>query len=142
VFCLISAELFTTFFLIAIWIIGLSILTNDGGIAATTDGNVCYEDPTAGGDQNCTIIVWVEDTSGARTRIEVDCLDLPRQVPGSNLYFACWSCMLSALNIAFRWKAAQAMKFAQAREEQEQRQVEDPGSEDSNDEDDDDYDEN
>jgi hypothetical protein len=29
---------------------------------------------------------------------------------------------LSALNVAFRWKAAQAMKFAQAREEQQQKE--------------------
>ena len=127
---LLSAELFTTIFLICIWIIGLSILTQQGGIAATTDGNVCYDADT---DENCTIVVWVEDTSGAVTRLEVDCLDLPRQIPGSNLYFACWICMLSALNVGFRWKAAQAMKFAQAKEEQEQRQIEDVGSEDGED---------
>ncbi len=58
------------------------------------------------------------------------------QIPGSNLYFACWCCFLSAFNLPFRWKAAQAMNFARAREEQEQREIE--GREDDSDFDDDD----
>lgn len=30
------------------------------------------------------------------------------------MFFACWFCLLSSINIPLRWKAAQAMQFAQA----------------------------
>lgn len=43
-------------------------------------------------------------------------------MPGSNLYFACWACMLSSVAIALRWKAAKALKFAQSKAEREQQQ--------------------
>jgi hypothetical protein len=35
-------------------------------------------------------------------------------IPGSNLYVAVWICLLASLNLAFRWKAQQALQFAQA----------------------------
>jgi hypothetical protein len=39
-------------------------------------------------------------------------------IPGSNLYVAVWICLLASLNLAFRWKAQQALQFAQAQQEQ------------------------
>ena len=45
----------------------------------------------------------------------IACTALGRQVPGSNLYFAAWTAFIASLNITFRWKADQAMQFAQAR---------------------------
>ena len=57
-------------------------------------------------------------------REEIPCSDLPRQVPGSNLYWSVWVCFLASLNVSFRWKAAQAMQFAQAQEEEERKRVE------------------
>jgi hypothetical protein len=137
------AELFAAGFLILVWIIGISILTQDGGIGATMEGNQCYRDPTSIISDNCTIVLYLTDTTGARSRFELDCERLPRQIPGSNLYFACWACFLSALNLPFRWKAAQAMNFAHAREEKEQQEregVEDGSDYQDNDNDsDDDY---
>jgi hypothetical protein len=62
------------------------------------------------------------------------CQDVPEQIPGSNLYFACWLCMLSSMGIAFKWKAAQALKFAEAERQQQKEQV---GQEIDDDDDDD-----
>jgi hypothetical protein len=44
------------------------------------------------------------------------CSDVIDQtIPGSNLYLSCWICFFAAVNITLRWKAAQALQFAQAR---------------------------
>ncbi len=78
-------------------------------------------------------------------QIQFGCNDLPRQVPGSNLYFATWTCFFASLNISFRWKAQQALQFAQAQAEKRQRHMADHPNEtaatagaDENDIDDDD----
>lgn len=42
-------------------------------------------------------------------------------VPGSNLYVFVWMCFLSSLNIAFRWKAQQALHFAETQQEKQKR---------------------
>merc|ERR1712161_155046 len=111
---------------------GLSILTDIDGIAATTNGYNCLPDlfnsipatdhhlppPTSEYAMiNCTTI---------NNGIEEAC-HVRRLMPGSNLYFACWTCMLSAVAIAFKWKTAKAVNFAQAQAQQqaeaEQQQV-------------------
>jgi hypothetical protein len=126
-------ELSSSFFLIMLWIIGVAILTQDQGIAATLSGTQCgrdvrdfFEDP------NCAIIIVnasstgddddvVNGGIGADTGIEIvdslECAALPRQVPGSNMYFAVWTAFAASINISFRWKAAQALQFAQAQEQ-------------------------
>jgi hypothetical protein len=49
------------------------------------------------------------------TRGEMSCLEAEsRNRPGSNLYLAVWACMGASINITLRWKAQQAMQFAQA----------------------------
>jgi hypothetical protein len=70
--------------------------------------------------------------------LEIPCGEIARQIPGSNLYFACWSCVLSIVYVAMRWKRAQAIKFAQAREERKQKELEGIGDEIDGDDDDDD----
>lgn len=58
----------------------------------------------------------------------VSCTDvLDRQIPGSNLYLASWICFFASFNITLRWKAAQAIQFAQAqhRKADEQAAAED-----------------
>lgn len=40
-------------------------------------------------------------------------------VPGSNLYISSWMCLFSSCSITVRWKAAQALQFAQAQERKE-----------------------
>lgn len=57
--------------------------------------------------------------TGAPTRIpytnRLACDDiLDAQIPGSNLYLAVWICFFASFNITLRWKAAQAIQFAQA----------------------------
>lgn len=73
------SEFFASLFLILVWTIGVSIFTRDGGIAATMEGSRCYRDPTVNGG-NCTIVLYLTDTSGANSRLELDCEGLPRQV--------------------------------------------------------------
>ena len=141
-------ELSSSFFLILLWIIGLAIFTADQGIAATLTGSYCGRDPRLGPPSddigNCTIVIYEEDEDGAMNQYAYPCSEwAPRQVPGSNLYFAAWICFLSSLNITFRWKAAQALQFAQAQQEKQRRRLEGPqnGEEDYNSQSDNDNDE-
>jgi hypothetical protein len=118
-------ELASSFFLIMLWTIGLAILTQDQGIAASMEGSQCSRDQIPGLGQNCTIVMWIlNKEEGVLEKIVTPCTDLPRQVPGSNLYFATWTCFFASLNVTFRWKAAQALHFAQAHQEKERRRLE------------------
>ena len=105
------------------------------------EGTQCKVDIDAG--MNCTVILFTEDSNGVVRKNEVECGMLPRQVPGSNLYYASWACMLSSIAIALQWKAAQALSFAEAQTERQQQLDRDPrGGEGSGDGDhdvDDDY---
>jgi hypothetical protein len=113
-------ELSFSFLLILMWIVGVAILTRDKGIAATIMGTGClggnWLDAHQGAIDSCSII-FRNDGGGVE---EIDCTvatDLQYEVlyvPGSNLYLAAWVCLGSSVNIAFRWKAAQALQFAQA----------------------------
>jgi hypothetical protein len=113
-------ELSSSFFLIMLWIIGVAILTQNQGIAATLTGTQCgrderelFEDP------DCAIVLVASnnETSGIIIVDSIECSELPRQVPGSNMYFAVWTAFAASINISFRWKAAQALQFAQAQEQ-------------------------
>ena len=165
-------ELSSSFFLIMLWIIGLAILTRDQGIAATLSGTKCgrrdlnrdrvnfFDDPT------CTVVMQrevVNETASGTTEAAtmspsdvltmvveetIACNALGRQVPGSNLYFAAWTAFAASLNITFRWKADQAMQFAQAHRQQQQQgslqqanlEVGEDGDDNSEDEDENDED--
>jgi hypothetical protein len=85
-----------------------------GGIAATLSGNQCLRHPgkIVPIELNCIVVV---------ADLDIPCDQIPVQIPGSNLYFACWCCMLSSVAIAFKWKAAQALKFAHAEAERQQQ---------------------
>ena len=159
-------ELSSSFFLILLWTIGLALITQDRGLAATLSGTQCkfetistnaviiltdllqlqqeaeandkeLEDLSLA-DQaaldgslvttesfNCTISynVWNADTQ-EMDMVALPCSDVlaparaaPKGVPGSNLYFAAWICFFSSVNVTFRWKAAQALQFAQAQQD-------------------------
>lgn len=90
----------------------LAILTQDEGIAASISGTGTTKFSTEIGNINdCDISVSTTDSDGVVRTYTVDgCLIFP----GSNLFLAAWSCLISSLIIAFRWKAAQALQFAQA----------------------------
>jgi hypothetical protein len=115
-------EFGTACLLIIMWIVGASVLTSDDGIASTINGSGCQSDRTQGSFsfstykatslENCTIIF--QKTDG--TEQIYSCLNaFEDDIPGSNLYVATWVCLLSSLNLALRWKAQQALQFAQAR---------------------------
>jgi len=61
-------------------------------------------------------------------------------VPGSNLYFFAWLSLISSINLALRWKEAQAMQFAHAAQAKRQAANQNvaAGDGDHNDDDDDD----
>jgi uncharacterized membrane protein len=65
-------------------------------------------------------------------------------IPGSNLYIAVWTCLLSSLNLVARWKAQQALQFAQAQQQRQQANFRaaavEKGSEDDEEEDDEEVD--
>jgi hypothetical protein len=130
-------ELSSSFFLIMVWIIALAIFTADEGIAATLSGSMCGREERRGDqdrffeDPSCTIVIVrkvlnaTAAANGTQSYIDqqetMSCSDLPRQVPGSNLYFATWGSFLASINVTFRWKAAQAIQFAQARQRRQQQ---------------------
>jgi len=123
-------ELFSSFFLIFLWIVGLSVFTTDGGIAAKMEGDECKSELSTGindSESNCEVILFMENSEGDISEHVVYCAELPEDVPGSNLYYACWSCMLSSIAIAFKWKASQALKFAQAQAERQQQNEQEVG---------------
>ena len=86
------------------------------------EGDECKSDlSVADTEGNCTVMLFIEDSEGVIRNYEVKCSQLPGTIPGSNLYYSCWSCMLSSIAIAFKWKASQALRFAQAQAERQQR---------------------
>jgi hypothetical protein len=144
-------ELSSSFFLILLWTIGLAVMTQDRGIAATLSGTQCKFQTISGNalailqqllalqdddnnnvdSDNCMISYQVENKdTGTTELVQLPCSQLlsPTQnnetrggLPGSNLYFAAWICFFSSLNVTFRWKAAQALQFAQAQQERQQK---------------------
>ena len=86
------------------------------GIAATMSGSDCIprlikDISNIKSIHNCTIV---------KNGIAKPCR-FGRDMPGSNLYFACWACMLSSVAIALKWKAAKALEFAESKAAKEQQ---------------------
>ncbi len=139
-------ELSSGFFCALLWTIFLAVATKDQGIAATVTGSKCSRDDLSLFVENCTIVLFqrVEHEVGDVSYVEktLGCSDLPRQVPGSNLYFASWICFFASLNITFRWKAQQALQFAQAKQGNHEDHLHaSPNTDDASQDDDEDDDE-
>jgi len=133
-------ELSSSFFLILLWIVSVAVMTQDQGIAATVTGTqLGQEKSRLFNFENCTVLVTSIDPDDETKMLEevVDCDFFPRQIPGSNLYFAAWTCFLASVNVTFRWKAAQAIQFAQAQQKREQDRVNQLENDDDGDDDDD-----
>jgi hypothetical protein len=113
----------------------VAVLTKDGGIAATVAGSSCKpQDLYLDGISNCTVVV-VTEVNDTYTSDNQECIDLFRKdIPGSNLYFCVWGSLLAAVNITLRWKAAQALQFAQTAQRQGAESTE--GKEEGEDDDD------
>lgn len=90
-------ELTTAILLNLWWMVGVGVLTKDGGVAATIAGTDCNDSAML----------------------------------GSNLFLSSWIALLSSLSITIKWKAAQALRFAQAQETQ-RRKVEKEAGESKN----------
>ena len=124
----------SSFFLIGLYIIGLAILTQDQGIAATISGSQCLRNlDRVVTVHNCTIVYYDVDSNGNYIRSDMPCADIERQVPGSNLYLATWACFLASFNVTLRWKAAQALNLAQAQEEKERRRLDEGDGQENDD---------
>jgi hypothetical protein len=116
-------ELSFSFLLNLMWIVGVAVLTQDDGVAATIMGVGCRganwleaNDGLVGESDTCTI-TFRNDGGDEQIFECADIVDLKvaeLYVPGSNMYLATWICLGASLNITFRWKAAQALQFAQA----------------------------
>lgn len=112
-------ELGSGFFFVLLWITAVALLTQDGGIAATIGGSGCSGrgaqvglGPTLSQSPSCNVTYI--DPEGMIQQVSCGTV-LDQNIPGSNLYFASWAGFGASLNICFRWKAQQAIKFAQAR---------------------------
>ena len=80
------------------------------GMAATTSGFDCI----TGLANDISDIVSIHNCTIIQNGIAQPCR-FGRYMPGSNLYFASWACMLSSVTIALKWKAATALNFAQSK---------------------------
>lgn len=90
----------------------MAVLTQDDGIAATIVGSNPGLDYFPRG-ANCTAVVQVTESNGeVNTIVNAEC-DF---IPGSNLYLSSWTCLIASITIAARWKAASAIKFAHAQD--------------------------
>jgi hypothetical protein len=113
-------ELSFSFLLILMWIVGAAVLTQDDGVAATIMGVGCHGanwlESQQGLIDTCTIefITASGDEQIYPCATFADLRYSEIYVPGSNLYLATWICLGASLSITFRWKAAQALQFAQA----------------------------
>jgi len=125
-------ELLSSFMLIFFWLVGVAIFTDYTGIAATMDGSECkrefmedyygYDGANNNDDiitlSDCTVTVYYYATNATNqgeqiiSNFTLPCHELPRDTPGSNLYYSVWICFLSSIDIALKWKAAQALQFA------------------------------
>jgi hypothetical protein len=139
-------ELWLSLFQILIWIIALSVLTSVDGVAATTSGYNCIpqlldsEFMLNNADYVLSDFKRVINCTTIKNGVADQCR-IQRLMPGSNLYFACWCCTLSAIAIALKWKTAKALNFAQAQQQQQaaaEAAIESEGPDDGYDDDDDD----
>ena len=97
-------------------------MTQDGGIASRVVGIISTQleeiDLPEGLDNaDCRkVTLYYNVSSTLKELFVLDTCSISPDVPGSNLYFSSWTCLISCLILAFRWKAAQALQFAQAQE--------------------------
>lgn len=109
-------ELATAAFLILVWTVSVSLITQHQGLAPTVAGSGCKPDIDQGDFENCTVLVSRFNKTANETYYEsLTCQSLyANEVPGSNLYVFVWAGLFCSINLTLRWKAAQAVKFAQA----------------------------
>ena len=100
------------------WIVTTAVITKEGGVGSTIVGNTCKIAVSSEQVRNCSVTFVDVAANATRT---MSCMDLVdsltdnvRITLGSNLYIFTWLALASSIHIAFRWKAQQALHFAQA----------------------------
>lgn len=135
--------------LILVWTIGTASVTREGGIGPNIVGNNCAGEVERSVTRelqewldNCTQALANMTFGDEKGTLVVDAVcqiqSLPtsENIPGSNLYFGVWFCLLSSVSIALRWKAQQALQFAQARNDRLREKIADKQENEDNDDDD------
>lgn len=109
-------ELGSSFVAVLLWIVGCSVLTQEGSIAATLVGEGCRHNGVMAftvAEKNCTV-TFLNEKDVYET---MPCNDVTQRfIPGSNLYASLWLCLGVSLNVAFKWKQQQAQNFAHAQQ--------------------------
>jgi hypothetical protein len=112
------AELFAIVALCILWTIATAVITQESGIGATIAGTKRLRLGSMDDDGDCVVLHHNETIS---------CLDWitshTEHVPGSNLYLSSWISLLAAFHLVARWKAQQALQFADARQQQHETAV-------------------
>jgi hypothetical protein len=152
-------ELLFIVIVILIWLIAIAVLTDKNSIAATISGSGCSFAVSSEFPEDSILDVLTSELLRAEAyeetpqceliihNITYSCGDLWDNfvaeatndidtIPGSNLYFFLWICLLASLNLASRWKAQQALQFAHTQEEKARKaEMETKKAKDGNDND-------
>jgi hypothetical protein len=136
-------ELLVAVGVVLCWIVMVALATGEGGIGSTVVGSMCgvsvgglTSQKVSSTSENCTVMVIQGNTTTSMSCSEVTA----GEVPGSNLYAFTWIGLIYSLNVCFRWKAQQALLFAQAQQDrmrQGESRVPDRVGEDDEDDDED-----
>lgn len=124
------------------WIVATAVITKEGGVGSTIVGSRCSFPEVEDMLSNCSVSYF---DSLANESVQMPCQtwltsweqEVP-QTPGSNLYVFTWLALASSIHIAFRWKAQQALQFAQAQNVKAAKRAEEQSAEPKAVEDDDD----
>jgi hypothetical protein len=143
------AELFAIVGLCILWTIATAVITQESGIGATIAGSKRLLFETTKRDDNSDNDDDDIDDCVVQHRNEtIPCAEWiaihTEEVPGSNLYLSSWISLLAAVHLVARWKAQQALHFADARQQEHDAAVDndDDYSEKGDDDDDDSGNEN
>ena len=109
--------------------------------------NATDVDPSYDETMECRVLIMVPqtvaaDNTTAKLNVTVPCDDLwdttqpeERLIPGSNLYLAVWTCLAASIHLLMRWKAQQALRFAEAQEKKTRLRGDDEGEDEDDDDD-------
>jgi hypothetical protein len=137
------AELFAIVGLCILWTIATAVITQESGIGATIAGSKRLLFETTKLDDNSDNDDDIDDCVVQHRNETIPCAEWialhTEEVPGSNLYLSSWISLLAAVHLVARWKAQQALHFADARQQEHDAAVDndDDYSENGDDDDDD-----
>jgi hypothetical protein len=127
------AELFAIVALCILWTIATAVITQESGIGATIAGSKRLRLGSMDDDDDDCVVFHHNETISCTEWITAH----TEYVPGSNLYLSSWISLLAAFHLVARWKAQQALQFADARQQQHETAITAAKHYDDNDDDDD-----